>query len=143
MQYGNLLYDLRHQVKLQAAWDLPNDPWTTKLGGSLQYFSGYPMTRFYYSSSSSLANGGDSFSLLKEERGTYGRTGPTWDLSLLVQQEVPVKKGKLAATVQVDNVTNNQYAGYFTGYYVSAENRYIIPYRQDGISAQVGAKYEL
>jgi hypothetical protein len=143
--YGNLPYDFRHQLKLYAAWDLPLDPWTTKVGMSTVAYSGAPLSRFYYSQADSLAGGGDSYSLLKQQRGTYGRSGPYWELSLLVQQEIPVRKGKLAATVQIDNITNNQdpyylYANY--EYYIDTQNRYIIAYRQDTVTAQVGVKYE-
>jgi hypothetical protein len=143
--YGNLPYDFRHQLKLYAAWDLPIDPWTTKVGVSTVAYSGAPLSRFYYSSADSLASGGDTYSLLKEPRGTYGRSGPYWELSLLLQQEIPVRKGKLAATVQIDNITNNQDPYYLAAnyeYYIDTENRYVIAYRQDTVQAQVGVKYE-
>lgn len=143
--YGNLPYDFRHQVKLQAAWDLPIDPWTTTLGMSGQFFSGAPMSRFYYSQAGSLLSGGDSFDQLKQPRGTYGRSGPYWELSVLVEQDIPVRKGKLSATAQVFNITNNQDPYYLADhfeYYISTQNRYVIAYRQDTIQAQVGAKYE-
>ncbi len=142
--YGNLDYDFRHQLKFYAAWDLPIDPWTTKIGMSTVAYSGAPLSRFYYSNADSLG-GSDSFSLLKEPYGTYGRAGPYWTMSLLVQQEIPVRKGKLAATAQLDNLTNNQDPAYTADsyeYYVSTQNRYIVAYRQDAIQAQVGLKYE-
>jgi hypothetical protein len=141
LMYGNLPYDIRHQVKFQAAWDIPNDPWTTKLGTSVQYFSGAPITRYYYSDASSVTQGGDAWALLKQPRGSYGRTNGNWELSVLAQQEIPVRKGKLAATAQIDNVTNNQYAIVYNGFFVSSENRYVIAYRQSPVSAQVGLKY--
>jgi outer membrane receptor protein involved in Fe transport len=143
--YGNLPYDLRHQVKLAAAWDIPNDPWTTTIGASGEFFSGAPFSRFYYSQADSTLNGGETYGLLKQARGTYGRAGPYWNLSLLIEQDIPVRKGKLAATAQINNVTNNQYPYYLydnVSYYIDTQNRYVIPYRQDTITAQVGAKYE-
>lgn len=143
--YGNLPYDFRHQVKLAAAWDLPIDPWTTTIGMSSQFFSGAPLSRYYYSQADSVASGGDSYSLLKQPRGSYGRAGPYWQLSLLLEQDVPVRKGKLSATAQIDNITNNQDPYYLydsQSYYIDTENRYIIAYRQDAIQAQVGVKYE-
>ena len=143
--YGNLPYDFRHQVKLQAAWDLPIDPWTTTLGMSGQVFSGAPLSRYYYSGADSATAGGDSYSLLKQPRGTYGRAGAYWELSVLVEQDIPVRKGKLSATAQVFNITNNQDPSYLAdnySYYINTENRYIIANRQDAITAQLGAKYE-
>ncbi|MDP2308139.1 MAG: TonB-dependent receptor [Pseudomonadota bacterium] len=143
--YGNLPYDFRHQLKVQAAWDLPIDPWTTTIGMSGQLYSGGPLSRFYYSGADSLSAGGDSYSLLKEPRGEYARAGATWDVSILIEQDIPVRKGKLSATAQIDNLTNNQYPYYLADsyeYYIDTQNRYIIGYRQDTIQAQVGAKYE-
>jgi hypothetical protein len=141
LMYGNLPYDIRHQFKVQAAWDIPNDPWTTKIGSSFTYLSGSPITRYYYSDASSVASGGDSWALLKQPRGTYGRENGYWELSVLAQQEIPVRRGKLAATAQIDNVTNNQYSVVYDSYFVAADNRYVIAYRQSPISGQVGLKY--
>jgi hypothetical protein len=140
--YGNLPYDIRHQVKVQAAWDIPDDPWTTKIGAAFEFFSGQPLTRYYYSAASSVSSGDDTYALLKEPRGTYGREDSYWDLSILLQQEIPVRKGKLAATAQVQNVTNNQYGWSYYSYYVSANNRYLIGARQTPLTAQLGLKYE-
>ncbi len=143
--YGNLPSDFRHQLKVQAAWDLPIDPWTTTVGMSGKLYSGAPLSRFYYSQADSLAGGSDSYSLLKENYGTYGRAGATWDLSILIEQDIPVRKGKLSATAQVDNLTNNQYPYYLADsydYYIDTQNRYIIAARQDIVQAQVGVKYE-
>ena len=60
---------------------------------------------------------------------------------MLAQQEIPVRKGKLAATAQIDNLTNNQYAIVYNGFYVASENRYVIAYRQSPVSGQLGLKY--
>jgi len=140
LYYGNLGTDIRHQVKLAAAWDIPNDPWTTTIGASGNYFSGVPYSRYYYSPAGGLTT--SSYSLLKERLGTYTRSIPYWQLSLLLEQDIPVKKGKLAGTLQIDNVTNNRYPTSTSSGYISTENRYIVFYRQDPIAFRVGAKYE-
>ncbi len=140
LYYGNLGTDVRHQVKLSAAWDLPDDPWTTKVGVSGYYFSGSPYSRYYYSPGGGLTV--SDYSLLKERLGTYARSSPYWQLSVLAQQEIPVRKGKLAATLQVDNITNNRYPVSTSSGYISQQNRYVVFYRQDPISFQLGAKYE-
>ena len=143
LMYGELPYNYNHQGKLQVAWDLPNDPWTTKIGGAFEAFSGSPITRYYYSDANSFQSGGDTWALLKTPRGTYGEAPGYWDASILLQQEIPaVKKGKLAATLQVNNISNNQYGPSYYGYYVSANNRYVIAFRQDRVQAQLGALYE-
>lgn len=140
LYYGNLGTDIRHQVKLAGAWDLPTDPWTAKIGTSGQFFSGSPLSRQYYSPGGGFTVA--DYSLLKERAGTYTRTSPFWQLSILAEQAIPVRKGKLAATLQVDNIFSNRYPVGTYSYYVSAENRYIVYYRQDPITFRVGAKYE-
>lgn len=138
--YGNLDTDVRHQVKLAAAWDLPDDPWTTTVGVSGEFFSGYPLSRYYYSSAG-LGGGGD-YTLLKERLGTYGRTSPYWNLAVQIKQEIPVRQGNFAATLTVQNVTNNNYPIVYYTTYIDTQNRYVIAYRQDPVSAQLGATYE-
>ena len=140
LAYGNLDTDIRHQVKVYGSWDIPNDPWTSKLGMAAYYYSGTPFSRYYYSPGVPSVGGG--YSLLKENMGTYGRRSPSWQLSVLLQQSIPTRKGKLTATAELDNLTNNRYATVYYGYYRSANNRYVIYYRQPPISAQVGVKYE-
>lgn len=140
LMYGNLGSDIRHQVKLQAAWDIPDDPWTTTLGGSFEFLSGQPISRYYFSSGGEVS--GSGYDLLKEPLGTYGRENAYWSASVLIEQDIPVRKGKLAATAQVENITNNQFASTYYGYYVNHENRYVIAYRQTPVTAMVGAKYE-
>jgi hypothetical protein len=138
--YGNLPTDLRHQVKLYGGWKIPDDPWTTTIGFQGQYYSGSPITRYYYAQSGQFGYG--EYSLLQQPVGTYGRENEFWTLSLLLQQDIPVDKGALGATLQVDNLTNNQYAYYYNSYYIAAENRIVIGARQDIIQAQVGLKYK-
>ena len=44
---GYLGTDIRHDVTAGFSWDLPNDPWTTRIGGTAFLESGYPITRTY------------------------------------------------------------------------------------------------
>ncbi|MFZ5478447.1 MAG: TonB-dependent receptor [Myxococcota bacterium] len=144
LSYGNLPTDLRHQLKVQGAWDIPNDPWTTQIGAAVEYYSGAPISRYYYSNSDSVQLGGEAYALLKEPMGTYERTGPSWFMSVRLEQDIPaVNKGKLSAVAQIDNVTSNQYSFYYYySYYVDSQNRYIAYYRQAPVTGQVGVKYE-
>jgi hypothetical protein len=104
------------------------------------FFSGYPLSRYYYSSAG--LGGGADYTLLKERMGTYGRTSPYWEVAVKVEQQIPVKQGKLSAVLTVNNVTNNNYPTVYYTTYIDTQNRYLIAYRQDPVSAQVGAKYE-
>ncbi len=138
--YGNLDSDVRHQVKLAAAWDLPDDPWTTKLGVQGSFFSGYPLSRYYYSTAG--LGGGADYTLLKQRLGTYGRTSPYWDLALKVEQEIPVHQGKFSAILTVDNIFNNNYPTVYYTTYIDTQNRYVVAYRQSPISGNLGVKYQ-
>ena len=131
---GLLFTDVRHDVSAGFAWDIPNDPWTTRLGGVVFMESGNPESRFY-SNGSFYGTG----SMLKQTAGTYAREETWFTLNLKIEQAIPVRKGKLWGVSEVYNVFNNrqgQYAG------ISGDNRWIISGRQDPIELMVGARYE-
>lgn len=127
--------DIRHSVKLGAFWEIPDDPWTTALGTTVIYESGYPLSRGY----ESLAAGGGNSSYLLETAGTYIRTEGYVDWSILVRQDIPVRKGALQADLQLFNVINSR-QGINAG--LSFDNRWIIGSRLDPMRVQVGARYE-
>jgi hypothetical protein len=122
-------------VKFGAFWDIPDDPWTTQLGTSVIYESGYPQSRFY----SSLSPGGLGGSYLLDTLGAYARTEGYVDLGFLVRQDIPVRRGALQADLQIFNAINSR-QGEFAG--VSADNRWIINSRTDPLRVQLGARYE-
>ena len=104
------------------------------------FFSGYPLSRYYYSTAG--LGGGADYTLLKERLGTYGRTSPYWDLAVQITQAIPVRQGKFSAVLSVDNVFNNNYPTVYYTTYIDTQNRYVVAYRQDPVSARLGAKYE-
>jgi len=128
---GLLETDIRHSVKGGLVWEIPDDPWTTTLGTVFFLESGPPVTRSY--------SNGYSGSILKDTRGTYARQEGYWDLSILLQQAIPVKKGKLSMRGEIENITNNHQSAYA---YVSSDNRWIIYSRQDQLTFSVGGEYE-
>jgi hypothetical protein len=130
-----LLYtDVRHDIASGFAWDIPNDPWTTRIGGVVFMETGNPRSR-YHSNGSFYGNG----SSLKETAGTYARRETWWALNLKVDQAIPVRKGKLFGVVEAHNLFNNRQGQYAS---VSGDNRWIIDYRQDPVELMVGVKYE-
>ena len=140
LMYGNLDTDVNWQGKLQAAWDIPNDPWTTRVGMSGYVFSGTPISRYYYSGSSNST--GYDYDLLKQPAGTYGRSNVTWNLDLQLSQDIPVDKGKLKAVAEVDNITNSQFPLGEYQYYIDSQNRYVLYNRRDPISFDLALAYE-
>lgn len=137
---GTLITDITHDVAIGAVWDVPNDPWTTSVGSTFSMESGTPQTRYYY------AAGIDASAILQDTVGTYEREENAWSLSLRVEQAIPVRRGKLSAAAELSNITNNR-QGLNTGVagssaYVSADNRWIIAYRQSPMRISVGVEYE-
>jgi hypothetical protein len=130
---GFLFTDVRHDVSAGFSWDIPNDPWTTRLGGVVYYESGNPESRSY---SGGYFNGS---SLLKQTAGTYTREEAWWSINLKVDQAVPVRTGKLWAVAEIYNLLNNR-QGDSAG--ISGDNRWIIYGRQNPVEMMVGARYE-
>jgi hypothetical protein len=130
---GYLYTDVRHDVSAGFSWDIPDDPWTTRLGGVIFYESGNPISRTY---SGGYFNGS---SILKQTVGTYARQEAWWSINLKVDQALPVRKGKLWAVAEVYNLLNNR-QGDSAG--VTSDNRWIISGRQDPVELMLGARYE-
>jgi hypothetical protein len=135
LQYATNAYlgtDIRHDITGAITWDVPDDPWTTQLALLIFAESGYPMDQYYDS-----AYGAGS--IRKFTRGTYARTEGYWYLSSRVEQQIPVRKGKLSGVLQVNNFTNNRSG---SGAGITADNRWVYG-RQSPISVQLGAEYQL
>lgn len=139
--YGNLGTDVRHQVKAAAAWDLPDDPWTTQLGTQVVYYSAGPYSRYYYSPAG-LETQEDGYQLLKQQRGTYARYGEYILVDVLITQAIPVKKGKLEVIGTVSNLFNAQSPLAASDYYISAENRYVVASRLRPLQLELGVGYD-
>ena len=130
---GYLFTDVRHDVSAGFSWDIPNDPWTTRLGGVIFYESGNPISRTY---SGGYFNGS---SILKQTVGTYAREEGWFSINLKVDQAIPVRKGKLWGVAEVYNLLNNR-QGDSAG--ISSTNRWIISGRQQPVELMIGARYE-
>ncbi len=134
--YGNLYTDMRHQVKAYGSYDLPTDPWTAILAASIQYYSGFPYSRYYYSEA------GQGYGLLKDDVGTYTRTEGYWMANVMVQQAIPVRKGELWLNAMAENLTNNQQAVNRNPGYLYAQNRWVILNRQNPLQLSLGLRYK-
>jgi hypothetical protein len=133
---GFLGTDIRHDVSAGLAWDIPDDPWTTRLGAIVFLESGYPISQTY--GNGNYGDYGSTF-ILKETIGTYARTMTWWEANVQIQQAVPVRKGKLFGVFEIENLVNWR-AGQFAG--VSFDNRWIVTGRQSPIRLTVGGRYE-
>ena len=134
LRYGNLPTDIRHQVKTAGSYDLPNDPWTTRLGLRAEYYSGYPISRYYYT----VGYGGAY--QLKDPLGTYTRSEPVYYLDFVIDQAIKVKRGEMWLTFQLQNFVNAQQAS--SAGISSTQNRWFISSRQNPVEVALGLKYE-
>ena len=133
---GYLGTDIRHDITAGFAWDIPDDPWTTRIGGTIFMESGYPVSRTY--PNGNYGDYGRGY-ILKDTVGNYARAATWWELNLLIQQAVPVRKGKLWAITQLENITNQRVGDYG---YVSYDNRWIIGGRQSPVRLTLAGRYE-
>ncbi|NOY24320.1 MAG: TonB-dependent receptor [Oligoflexia bacterium] len=131
---GLLYTDVRHDITSGFAWDLPNDPWTTRIGVLLFFETGNPVSR-YYSNGSQVGY----TSILRQTVGTYAREEAYLDIRIKVEQKIPVRKGKLSGIVEMANLMNNRQGDTA---YVSSDNRWIIAYRQNPLELTLGGRYE-
>lgn len=132
--------DVRHQVKGFAYWSLPTDPWVQTVGVALTYTGGSPYDRYYWDDESG-GGGFGGYGLRIRDRASYGRIPGWWDLSVNFSQDIDVRKGKLAVSVQALNLFNLKAPQWIEPYYVAAENRLFVAWRQDPLSLQLGARY--
>jgi hypothetical protein len=128
--------DITHDIAGGFAWELPTDPWSTRLGGTIFVESGYPISRTY--NNGNYGDYGRGY-IYKDTVGSYARSATWYELNLLIQQSIPVRKGKLWGICQLDNVTNAR-TGW--GSYVSFDNRWIISSRQNPVRVTLGGRYE-
>ena len=134
---GNLGTDITHDVTAGFAWELPDDPWTTKIGGTFFLESGYPISRSY-SNGNAAGDFGRGF-IYKDRVGTYARSATWWELNILIQQAIPVRKGALEAVMQIDNITNRR-TGWSAG--LSFDNRWITTSVQNPLRVTLGGRYQ-
>ena len=132
---GNLPTDIRHQVKAFGAYELPNDPWTTNIGVSLQYYSGQPLSRYYYGAGYGGSN------ILKSDIGTYTRLRPVYYASLQVSQDIDVRKGQFRVYGIFENAVNARSPVGVNGSFLYQQNRWVITSRQSPVEIQFGGEY--
>jgi len=143
LMYGNIATDIRHQVKLAAAWEIPDDPWTTTLALSGELYSGSPLSRYYYAPGGSVYDVySDGYGILREPLGTYARNEATWSVTGRVSQDIPTKKGELTGYIEVENFTNNTLPYGVYPQYINYENRYVVYGRQYPINSTLALQYK-
>lgn len=132
--YGRLLTASEHSLRGFAFWDIPNDPNTTTLGASIQYDSGIPLERLYYSEA-----GG--YSLRIRPRGLYFNFPSVWEVGFRIIQSIDVRKGQLQLDLQAQNVFNNRAASSLSGTFYT-QNRLFALSRQNPFTLQAGLRYQ-
>jgi outer membrane receptor protein involved in Fe transport len=133
--YGRLLTARMHQVVGYGYWDIPNDPWTTTLGFTVNYESGLPLERFYWDDNS----GG--YGIRIRDRSAYWQFNDVWSIGARIQQAFDVRKGKLLLDLSLQNLLNNRAPqDYDSNFYQL--NRIFAVSRQSPFTMQVGLRYQ-
>ncbi len=136
--YGPLLYNSNHVVKVLGYWDLPTDPWKQTVGAFFQYSSGIPVERLYWAEADPVFG---SYSLRVRPRGTYLTYNPEWFLNVSFSQEINVRKGKFQVTAEALNITNNQAPSFFDANNLYQNNRLFAVARQQPLTFNLSAEY--
>jgi hypothetical protein len=137
--YGPLLAQRSHSLVAFAYWDIPNDPWTTTLGLSLNYESGAPLERLYWQDWGVTSG---SFGLRYRPRYFYWKFNDIWELGLQIRQKFDVRKGKLELLGILENATNNQAPDSLQGGPFYQQNRLMANSRQAPMRITVGFAYD-
>jgi hypothetical protein len=132
--YGPMGTDLRHVVRGFGNWSLPTDPWVQNIGVFIEYYSGAPLERRYWSDENF------GYSLRIRDRGIYFRFPAQWSLSVKFSQDIDVRKGKLILDLEADNLFNNRAPENLSSLFYT-ENRLFIYNRQDPLRLQLGLRY--
>jgi len=133
--YGPMGTSLTHMVKGFAAWSLPTDPWVQNIGMTLEYYSGAPLERRYYSEEDM------GYSQRIRPRGIYYHFNPFWVASFKFSQNIALRKGTLVLDFEAQNMFNNRAPdGLASAFYT--ENRMFIYSRQNPLRLQLGARYK-
>lgn len=137
--YGPLLAQRTHSVVAYAYWDIPDDPWTTTLGFSLNYESGAPLERGYWQDWG-VSSGG--YGLRYRPKYFYWKFNDQWELGLQVRQKFDVRKGKLEVIGILENATNNHAPADILYYPLVQQNRLMAFSRQAPMRITLGFAYD-
>ncbi len=136
--YGQLLTARTHAVNAYGFWRLPTDPWTITLGFSLDYESGQPLERTYWTDNAVTSGG---FGLRVRQRGVYYYFNDIWQAGLRYIQQFDLRKGTLALDVTLINVFNNRAPDSLSALLYQT-NRLFILSRQQPLTLQLGLRYQ-
>jgi hypothetical protein len=131
-EYGWLYIDRPHVVKASAAYLLP---YGFQVGGTFNFISGSRFDRRFSSK-------GGSYNNFVAEIGTFDSVNPWWSVDLKVMYKAKLPYGKLFASVEMSNITNNRQAtGINTGV-LNSGGEYYASGRQAPMTLELGFGYE-
>ena len=133
-EYGWLGSDRPHVVKAAAAYKLP---FGLTIGGALSITSGSRFDRQFLSD-----KGGGSYQNYVAERGTFDSVNPWWSLDLKVRYNLRLPYGKVFATAELHNVTNNRQATGISSGSLNSRGEYFASGRQSPMNLELGLGYE-
>ncbi len=132
-EYGWLYSDRPHVIKAAAAYRLP---FGLQLGGQFNFTSGSRFDRKY----SGRTFGG--YTNFQAEAGTFDSVKPFWSLDLKVSYYLKLPHGRLFASAEVSNVTNNRQTTRIDTGDLNASGEYFASSRQGPMTLELGLGYD-
>jgi hypothetical protein len=132
-EYGWLYSDRPHVVKAAAAYQLP---FGLMLGGRFNFNSGSRFDRQYYSDRNS------GYANYTAPVGTFDTISPWWSIDMRLTYGLKLPYGRLSATAELTNITNNRQATDVSTSALNSNGEYIASGRQPPMSLELGLGYE-
>ena len=131
-EYGWLYIDRPHVIKASAAYMLPLG---FQVGGTFNFTSGSRFDRQF----SSKGGGYQNFAA---EIGSFDSINPWWSIDLKVMYKLKLPYGKLIASAELNNLTDNRQATGILGSALNQSGEYYASSRQPPMSLELGFGYE-
>ena len=131
-EYGWLYIDRPHVIKASAAYLLPLG---FQVGGTFNFTSGSRFDRRFTSK-------GGGYNNFVAEIGTFDSVNPWWSLDIKVMYKLKLPYGKLFASAELNNVTNNRQATGISTSVLNSAGEYYASGRQAPMGLELGFGYE-
>jgi len=134
LEYGWLYSDRPHVVKAAAAYRLPLG---LQLGGQFNFSSGSRFDRQYRNS-----KGFGGYQNFQAEAGTFDSIKAFWSLDLKLSYYLKLPHGKIFASAEVNNVTNNRQTTSIDSGSLNVGGEYFASGRQSPMGLELGFGYD-
>ena len=133
LEYGWLYSDRPHVVKAAAAYKLPLG---FQVGGQFNFSSGSRFDREY------STKGFGSYENFQTQAGTFDSVRPYWSIDLKVSYYLSLPHGKVFASAELSNLTNNRQTTSINNNALDVGGEYFASRRQAPMALELGFGYD-